>query len=529
MKIIRKIIFSFVLVLMVSVIVVNINAASSSELEITTPKGTNVEYQTISNDLSDSEVQEYLDNENKYVLKGATLIEQPSALYNSHSYAWYSQDVLTNNVIINDVNVEEYIKDGSYIESIGNVGDILCFYRVEIYNDDENYVSLTSRGVYLAHSAIIKEVNGTFDVDNLNTLKNLTLLSKWGSGGLYEHKGNNHPYYEDYLKKGNTSDTLHFPDTDFLAVDNALFYVKAYRPNYDSQVTIQYQEQPYLFEDSLYNDEKIIYKLNIENAGDFDFSVQSNYSIDLKLFNSKMSSVQDFETVNGNITTLNCSLIDGVYYLRISLKNETVSDDISLTIERNLNSVNESNAILIDTQYYGTEVSVNGGIVGANDITEGFTRNLFLNSSVVPSISRLDYYWYSSDETIASVSNYGTVLAKNGTGNPTIKIIAVYKENKSIILIKELIIKDEELSYDESPLDYNDNLNISVGESKVISLPSNVPYNYNQYYQWSSSDTTIATVSSFGTVKGIKSGTVIITGVYRLNPRVKITIVVNIS
>ena len=66
-----------------------------------------------------------------------------------------------------------------------------------------------------------------------------------------------------------------------------------------------------------------------------------------------------------------------------------------------------------------------------------------MNSQIAPSTSRLDYDWYSSDKEVATISQYGTLFAKDGTGNKSIEIIAVYKHNPSIIYKKSFVIKEE--------------------------------------------------------------------------------------
>ena len=93
---------------------------------------------------------------------------------------------------------------------------------------------------------------------------------------------------------------------------------------------------------------------------------------------------------------------------------------------------------------YGSEVRFNEGEFGGTTITEGFTRNLhFISDGYVPSFSRLDYNFYSSNNSVATVSQYGTVLAKPVEEDVEVTITAVYKENPSYIFTKTFIIKNE--------------------------------------------------------------------------------------
>ena len=60
----------------------------------------------------------------------------------------------------------------------------------------------------------------------------------------------------------------------------------------------------------------------------------------------------------------------------------------------------------------GTEVTINGSAYGETTLSVGYTRCIYLGGNA-PSQSRLDYTFASSDETIATVSAYGTIEAKS--------------------------------------------------------------------------------------------------------------------
>ena len=72
----------------------------------------------------------------------------------------------------------------------------------------------------------------------------------------------------------------------------------------------------------------------------------------------------------------------------------------------------------------------------SNIITEGFTRIIYFENGKVLSTSRLSYEWYSSNEGVATVTNYGTVLAKNVNSRQTVLIYAVYKNDPLIIFVQ---------------------------------------------------------------------------------------------
>lgn len=77
----------------------------------------------------------------------------------------------------------------------------------------------------------------------------------------------------------------------------------------------------------------------------------------------------------------------------------------------------------------GTEVTQNGGERGGTTMSVGYTRCLYLGGDA-PSQSRLDYTFTSSDETIATVSAYGTVEAKAAG---TVVITCVNKKNPNLV------------------------------------------------------------------------------------------------
>ncbi len=73
----------------------------------------------------------------------------------------------------------------------------------------------------------------------------------------------------------------------------------------------------------------------------------------------------------------------------------------------------------------GTEVTLNDGEKGGTTLHVGYTRCLYLDGNA-PSQSRLDYTFTSSNSSIATVSEYGTVTAK-GVG--VVEITCVLKSN----------------------------------------------------------------------------------------------------
>lgn len=104
----------------------------------------------------------------------STVIElrAPTISYNCHSYAWYSES--ESNIYWIDYP-ESFLDDGTYIKTAGwNEGDKIVYFK---------------NGTPI-HSGVITAVDG-------NTLSNITVTSKWGLCGLYEHRGDDCIYMED--------------------------------------------------------------------------------------------------------------------------------------------------------------------------------------------------------------------------------------------------------------------------------------------------------------------------------------------
>jgi hypothetical protein len=84
--------------------------------------------------------------------------------------------------------------------------------------------------------------------------------------------------------------------------------------------------------------------------------------------------------------------------------------------------------IQTDTSDKGTEVTQNGGAINANTIGVGFTRYLHLGEGA-PNTSRLQYNLTSSNPSVATISQWGTIT---GVSEGTAVIRAEYKEDPSI-------------------------------------------------------------------------------------------------
>lgn len=244
---------------------------------------------------------------------------------------------------------------------------------------------------------------------------------------------------------------------------------------------------------------------------------QPTYTIeysDLSIYDSGFDAASKEFTYNPNKT----------YYVGVFGGN--ILEHIKVEFYRKIK--NTQNLIVTDPSSgyeCGSEVTLNNGLYLGDTLTEGYTRCLFFENGA-PSNSRLDYYWYSSNEDILDVSIYGTVLAYNVNMDMQVCINAVYKYDTSIVYQIYLTVKDEEITTPKY-LEYD--IDLRVGDIYQIEADSRWPSTTLQNFTWTSSDSSLALVSIWGTIRPQAVGNVIIQGHYLLNERYYIILRINIT
>ena len=229
----------------------------------------------------------------------------------------------------------------------------------------------------------------------------------------------------------------------------------------------------------------------------------------------------------------------GTYYIGYIDNTDKVFMNIALT--RLVEYSDNMDSILVADPYYtgydlGTEVLFNYGECNTYTITEGFTRNIYLmvEDRLRDPMSRLEYEWYSSNESVATVSSYGTVLARQVEIDTTVKIFAVLKEDPSIVYFKEFtILNDEEEELIEIELDMSYSYSEQNGTYQLELTNTNCPYPMIQYYdfevyEWVQEGEFDVSLNYWGQVTATGPGACVIRGTYKLNPRVKLIINLNI-
>ena len=175
----------------------------------------------------------------------------------------------------------------------------------------------------------------------------------------------------------------------------------------------------------------------------------------------------------------------------------------------------------------GTEVTLNNGDNSENIITQGFTRLLFLSSGE----SRLDYWWYTDNEDVSRITEAGTLMALYVDDDVLIKIMAINKNNPSIVIQKIFMISKEDNPENTSIIELEEPIifNLENEIQKQINLGSiEVPINWLQYYSWESTNPNIK-IDQYGRISvtnNVTKGEYKIIGKYKLNPR--FTILINI-
>ena len=149
-----------------------------------------------------------------------------------------------------------------------------------------------------------------------------------------------------------------------------------------------------------------------------------------KEFNKATQTYYRTDIIGSYLSITNERLIleEGIYF--IGFFGNTDNVPISILINRIVTTSEITDQVLMmdpnETLSYGTEVRHNNGAFGGLTITEGFTRHVhFKNVTGVPSVSRYDYTFYSSNLGYATVSEFGTVLAKAVNQDREVKVTAV--------------------------------------------------------------------------------------------------------
>lgn len=291
-----------------------------------------------------------------------------------------------------------------------------------------------------------------------------------------------------------------------------------------------------------------IKKIYLEQAGKFtvDYSYSGLQSNEILFVLSKLnynssSNTYSIETLISQLMdgtndtfTSTLNLTDGIYFVGYFNKDDDAAFDVRFN---RLVTQYDSTLLYTDPDAYtdcGSMINVyEQDIVSYNrsyrstTIVKGFTRVIYFKANQVTQASRQDYYWYSNDESVATISIHGTVL---GVGIGTVKIMAVNIDNPSIVFVKEFtVINDSNVNDDEIVYEISDTHNINDGTYKLGLNVQNSPFPMTQYYTWEvvskSSSITSVTIDAWGNVTIDGTGWIIIKGSdYVYNPKYSVVL-----
>ena len=335
-----------------------------------------------------------------------------------------------------------------------------------------------------------------------------------------------------------TSMIIYLPNvsTYSIRVDNT------YLP-YNTMLTIELLDEDTY--DCFENDTMYIFEdmeARFDNVKVISFTQDVKLSVDLDYYGTTsngagivmvlVDALNNIEVINkdyvspGNAyISFDVNLSKGSYYFGYLGNN--LEGNVSLSITRYTQV--DTNMIMTDPDSlsgYGTEVSLNGGSYRGTTITSGFTRLAFLEFNAY-SRSRLDYNWYSSDESALTVSAYGTMTAYLVTEATTVTVLAVHKSQYDVVYSITITVLPDVTAPKIVKSIY---LTLSRNATYTLQLDSSFISTSISQYDWTSFNNSYATMSAWGTIKTYSTSTTTrITGVYKYNPRYTIYIELTIE
>ena len=278
---------------------------------------------------------------------------------------------------------------------------------------------------------------------------------------------------------------------------------------------------------TIYNDIKVYVFEKVRDPG-YDPGINYYY----------IESVYIDEITSTNRSPVFTLILDpGTYYFGYAENEDNVNINFALRrmVDYNMNM----EGVLVADPYYtgydlGTEVLFNEGECDKYYITEGFTRNIYLmvEDRLRDPMSRLDYDWYSSNEAVATVTNYGTVLAMPVTIDTEVTIYAVLKDDPKIVYYRTFtVLNDDKEDLIEIELNMSYSYVAENGTYQLELTNVNCPYPIIQYYSWNIINNCEETVimNYWGQISSTGTCSVLIEGTYNLNSRVRLYITLTIE
>ena len=287
--------------------------------------------------------------------------------------------------------------------------------------------------------------------------------------------------------------------------------------------------------------------MNIEQSGKFTVSynysggltsnfvfllVKQNYNSSTGQYSLTTKIVQLMNGTNDSFTYTG-NLEAGKYYIGYLNKNDVAS--VITTFERHV-TLSGGEVLIPDPDQptlCGSQISIiemnsSNKSYRGTFITKNFTRIIYPNYNYGISPSRLDYYWYSSNESVAEVTEFGTVLGKN-VG--TVKIMAVLKSDPSKVFVKEFTVIND-TGTEQLVVHSTIEIKLSEIQNGEFQLPleeATCPFPRFQDYNWTldktCDDSTYSTsYDQWGVFTANGTGCFTLIGRYQKNTRVTVII-----
>lgn len=423
-----------------------------------------------------------------------------------------------NDVLLNTHNYNEGIYTSNYYYYINNRG--VGFYRFTLTGVKADGTTVT----YPYSSIIIKDHMNEDIIDKYS----LTEYSNQAISGYNENTFvaylNATGYFYVYIDldtEGLKSLTLNIEPVESETID---LFTKSESTNSTIEIL-----------DSETTKDDYAKKIILKQAGEFtiDYSYSGSQNSDIlfvlgKLSYNSLTKTYSIETLicqlmnaENDSFTYTLDLIDGTYFVAYFNKDDNAAFDV--TFNRQITQYGSA-PLILDPDYRtdgGSQVNIYEKTLlpsyrsyrGTNIII-GFTRVIYIDYHYVNQYSREDYYWYSSNDSIATVSQHGTVFGKTAG---TVKIMAVNKDDPSIVFVKQFTVVRDTKTYSEVIYsEFSDTHKLSNSEYQLGLDVQNSPYPMAQYYSWrvvsKSSTITSVSIDEWGNVTIVGTGNVVIEG-----------------
>lgn len=219
------------------------------------------------------------------------------------------------------------------------------------------------------------------------------------------------------------------------------------------------------------------------NGGDFELNIGETKTLTYTLQPAESQDIISWHSSNSTVASIDINGIVSALSIGSSILTGTTSNGLTSNVS----------ITVVDT--LPTSISINEGDFSINN-----NQTKQLTYTLLPAHAITTLTWESSNTSIATVSQNGLVTAKS-VGSATITVMT-HNSISSSVIITVLAVEIQPTLVTIS----GGNIGLEIEDTHILSasvLPSNAT---NKTVVWSSSNTSVATVTSTGLVRGIKEG-----------------------